>query len=373
MKILYSVGEGKDDLSPTHSNVEYGPYPRNILDFWKAETSSPAPLVVFIHGGGFAGGDKLQARSGINLNYLQRCLDHGVNFAAINYRLRQTTRLDTIMLDIARAIQFLRYKSEEWNIDKDRIAAYGGSAGGGASLWLAVHEDLADPSPDDPVLRESTQLTVAGHLNAQATYDFLRWTEFLDVADDWMETMGSNEDLDLYHIPDRTWYDSTQIIQLRMSLDMLSMIDAHTPPVFLLNLNPLTPPVTRSEVVHHPGHAIFLADMLDSLGLDYAIVLASTPISQRVDMLDFFFTYLFAETGMEVMLQKEEGIRLYPNPAGDYLRIDGYMGMAAIYDMMGRILWKGESRGILDISFLREGIYIIRMGKSGRTFCVKKP
>src|SRR3990170_137734 len=46
--------------APTHANVSYGPHPRNVLDFWQAEGNGPRPLLVYIHGGGWVGGDKNQ-------------------------------------------------------------------------------------------------------------------------------------------------------------------------------------------------------------------------------------------------------------------------------------------------------------------------
>jgi|GEM_PF-3033241 len=108
VRTLYQAGTlPQDKPLPTYSDVAYGPYERNVLDFWQAPSAAPTPLVVFIHGGGFVSGDKSSASAG-DINY---CLQHGVSFAAINYRLRSTTRLDTIMLDCARAIQFLRSQS----------------------------------------------------------------------------------------------------------------------------------------------------------------------------------------------------------------------------------------------------------------------
>ena len=75
------------------------------------------------------------------------------------------------MHDGARAIQFLRLHANEWNLDKTRIAATGGSAGAGLSLWIAFHDDLADPMSDDPILRESTRISAVGVFGAQTTYD----------------------------------------------------------------------------------------------------------------------------------------------------------------------------------------------------------
>lgn len=60
--------------------------------------------------------------------------------------------------DAARPLQFVRSKATEWNVDKERIAASGGSAGTCSSLWLAFHTDMADPKSEDPVAHESTRL-----------------------------------------------------------------------------------------------------------------------------------------------------------------------------------------------------------------------
>jgi acetyl esterase/lipase len=75
------------------------------------------------------------------------------------------------MLDSARAVQFLRCKASEWNLDPNRFAAGGGSAGSGISQWLGYHDDLADPTSDDPVARQSTRLSCVFPINMQSTYD----------------------------------------------------------------------------------------------------------------------------------------------------------------------------------------------------------
>ncbi|MCX7887606.1 MAG: alpha/beta hydrolase, partial [Verrucomicrobiae bacterium] len=134
---------------PTHADVKYGPHERHVLDLWLAKSEQPTPLVVFIHGGGFVGGDKSRARP----DALKRCLEAGVSFMAVNYRFRQHAPIQEILRDPARAVQFVRFYAAKYNIDAARIACYGASAGAGASLWLAVHDDLADPRSPDPVLR----------------------------------------------------------------------------------------------------------------------------------------------------------------------------------------------------------------------------
>jgi acetyl esterase/lipase len=102
----------------------------------------------------------------------------GISVAAINYRLIKHAEADGVqppvkapLHDAARALQFVRSKAAEWNIDKRRIGATGGSAGACSSLWLAFHDDLADPPSDDPVARESTRLWCAAVTGAQTTLD----------------------------------------------------------------------------------------------------------------------------------------------------------------------------------------------------------
>jgi acetyl esterase/lipase len=53
-----SGNRGGKMLKPDHENVVYGPYERNVLDLWIAESGKPTPLLICIHGGGFKGGSK---------------------------------------------------------------------------------------------------------------------------------------------------------------------------------------------------------------------------------------------------------------------------------------------------------------------------
>ena len=69
------------------------------------------------------------------------------------------------------ALQFVRSKSAEWNIDKEKIAAAGGSAGACTSLWLAFHDDLKQVGSTDPVAQESTRLYCAAVMYPQTSLD----------------------------------------------------------------------------------------------------------------------------------------------------------------------------------------------------------
>src|SRR3954469_2987794 len=68
---------------PDIADGKYGEFAANTFDLWKARSSKPTPLVVYIHGGGLAHGDK----SGISANQLNEMLKAGLTVMAINYRL----------------------------------------------------------------------------------------------------------------------------------------------------------------------------------------------------------------------------------------------------------------------------------------------
>jgi acetyl esterase/lipase len=156
---------------PTEANVPYGKHPKQVVDFYKAESKEPTPVLVYIHGGGWVGGSKDRVS-------VDPYLREGISVVSVEYRFIPEATADGVeppvkgpLGDAARAIQFIRSKAKDWNLDKTRLAAAGGSAGACTSLWLAFHNDLADPASDDPVARESTRLTCAAVSGAQTCLD----------------------------------------------------------------------------------------------------------------------------------------------------------------------------------------------------------
>ncbi len=165
-------GERPDPTPPTTANIPYGTHEKQVMDFWKAPSSTPTPLVFFIHGGSWKSNDKNKVTG------VREYLAAGISVVSINYRFVQEATAAGIrppvnwpLQDAARALQFVRANAARFNIDKTRIGASGGSAGACSSLWLAFHDDMADPKSSDPVARESTRLSCAGVFGAQTSLD----------------------------------------------------------------------------------------------------------------------------------------------------------------------------------------------------------
>jgi acetyl esterase/lipase len=260
---------------PTFENVAYGPHERNVLDLWQAESDRPTPLLIFIHGGGFVQGDK----KGIHKNpAVRKALDAGVSFATINYRFREHAPLQDILRDAARAIQYIRSRAAEWNIDPARIASYGSSAGAGTSMWLAFHDDLADPNATDPVLRQSSRLVAAGSLDGQASYDLRDWDAIVGASPYQREAA---ELLKFYDFDSADEFDTPAADRIMKDCSMLNLISKDDPPVVIACAIPNEQPASRGDYVHHPKHSIALAERCKENGVECRLILHDETAGDR--------------------------------------------------------------------------------------------
>ncbi|MHC4997270.1 MAG: hypothetical protein ACYTGQ_19740 [Planctomycetota bacterium] len=57
----------KEVPAPTLSEVRYGSHERHVMDFWRAESDEPTPLVFVIHGGGWKGGSKERVQTFVDV------------------------------------------------------------------------------------------------------------------------------------------------------------------------------------------------------------------------------------------------------------------------------------------------------------------
>ena len=244
-------------IEPTYGQVSYGPHQDMTLNFWKVESKKPTPLLVHIHGGGWLGGKKNETA---NPNELKK----GYSFASIDYRLAGVKLLPAAVHDAARAIQFLRTKAKEWNFDPNRIAVIGGSAGAASSLWLAYHDDMANPKSDDPVLRQSSRVCGAVAMGGQTTLDPFLLEKKIGLACIrhpmiW-KTVGAQSHEHLM----KNW---DQYKDLSLECSPLTHVTKHDPPVFLNYGKPAPIPVIKGDGIHHAGFGRLLKEKCQAVGI----------------------------------------------------------------------------------------------------------
>jgi len=298
---------GKAKPAPDLRDVKYGPHERNVLDLWRAESDTPTPLVVFIHGGGFRAGDK----SRISPSLLELCLKSGVSVAAINYRLSQQAAFPAPMHDSARAIQFLRLNAKQWNLDPKRVAATGGSAGAGISLWIGLHDDLADAGSDDPVERQSTRLTCMGVYGAQSSYD----PQFIE------KLIGSSARrhpalLPFYGLKPGE-LDTPRAHKLYERASPITYVSADDPPVWMFYSEPnedLPPNARAGQGIHHPRFGEALKAKLEPLKIECVLrhrtdYKAKARQQAEREMVDFFLRHFRQAPGQSAPTTQSAGQR----------------------------------------------------------------
>jgi acetyl esterase len=245
----------------------YGPHPRQTFDLWtplQKAKKTLSPLVIYIHGGGWQAGTKNELRK--NPGLIDLALKKGMAIASIEYRFLKHAPLQTIMReDIGGFVQFIRSRAIGFSLNKNLIFAYGVSAGGSASLWLATHDDLADPDSTDPVKRESTRVSGAGHLNAQVSYDFMVWYEFFgkEATDRFMGAQVYSR----YHLHSIEDLFTPKGEQIRRDLDSYGNLSPDDPPLLLWNSLQDQPEPDYNHFVHSPNHTRILSKRAKELGI----------------------------------------------------------------------------------------------------------
>ena len=270
--------QGKEQTSPTHANVKYGDHERNVFDIWLAERKKPTPLAIYIHGGGFRAGSKEK----LSQDVLKQLIKAGISVASINYRYASADApLPSSHHDARRALQFMRSKSKEWNLDKSRVAAFGGSAGAQICMWLAYSDDMAKPKSKDRVERESTRLTCVATTGGQTTLDVNFWQDKIATllgpktdAGSLFPSLGNIKDPQKARIA--RWGATTvqEANEIASRHSALSIVSKDDPPIFMSYGMPPTakPPTDRTRVrgwlVHHVNLGIALKEKTDGLKLE---------------------------------------------------------------------------------------------------------
>ena len=264
--------------APTLANVPYGAHPKQVLDFYRAESATPTPLVFNIHGGGWTAGSKDKA--GV-ANFLRA----GISVVSVEYRFIQEAQAAGVkppvawpLHDAARALQFVRSKAAEWNLDKQRIGATGGSAGACSSLWLAFHSEMAEPQSADPIARESTRLACAAVNGAQTSLDPLQLKEWTPNSKYGGHAFGFM--VDVAH-RDSQFAEflaaREQLLPWIKEYSPIEHVSADDPATYLFYSAPPALGQEQKDPTHTSNYGVKLQEKARSLGLECELVYPGAP------------------------------------------------------------------------------------------------
>lgn len=250
--------------APTLADVAYGDHARHRLDFWRAPGAAPTPVLVFFHGGSFKAGDKASI---LTRPIFQECLEAGISVVSVNYRFSTDAPYPAPMHDGARAVQFVRSKAREWSVDPSRVAVSGSSAGATLALWIALHDDLAEPSGTDPVVRQSTRVRCATPHSGTAGLTPEYFKEHAGV------TQLGGALFQLFGVRTREELNASGIRERVRDASPIVHASPDDPPLFLTYAGepreaPFAIDAPQSAWIHHVALGLPLKARYDALGLD---------------------------------------------------------------------------------------------------------
>jgi arylformamidase len=119
----------KARIDRAHADIPYGPHQRNRLDVYAPNAATPAPVLIWVHGGGFLRGDKYAPDNPYNAHIGRFAAMNGMVGVAINYRLAPDSAWPSGGEDVAAAIDWVRANIAKHGGDPGKIILAGASAG----------------------------------------------------------------------------------------------------------------------------------------------------------------------------------------------------------------------------------------------------
>lgn len=155
--------------TPTVQDVAYASLsPTQKLDLYLPEGDGPFPLIINVHGGGFMMGDKS------NPAEADTFLANGYAVASVDYRLSGEALAPAQIQDLKAAVRWLRANAQTYNLDPERFAAFGQSAGGNLVALLGTSCGVAELEGADLGNAEQSSCV-------QAVVDWFGPTDFLQM------------------------------------------------------------------------------------------------------------------------------------------------------------------------------------------------
>lgn len=155
-------------LRPTNdverlANIPYAPGGRHhLMDLYRRrDLSQPAPVLIYLHGGRFSGGDKHFESGPLK----QRMAQRGWIVLSANYALRPQAQWPEHLVDLKRVIAWVHAHAEEFGLDDTTLVVAGSSAGAHLAVHAALSANHADLQPgfEDVDTRVSAAIGLYGY------------------------------------------------------------------------------------------------------------------------------------------------------------------------------------------------------------------
>ena len=169
---ILPAASAAETRTPSKDSLVYGTADNQPLtmDYYAPKGRGPHPIAIIIHGGGYHGGD---AKSGSEAYVADFLAPAGYAVFSVNYRLAPKYPYPYMVLDVQRAVRYIRLHAKDYQADPNKIALVGGSAGGFLSNMVGLLNAPGDPNATDPVDRVSAKAQAVVSLYAQSSFEFV--------------------------------------------------------------------------------------------------------------------------------------------------------------------------------------------------------
>jgi triacylglycerol lipase len=139
-QLFAATATGSDPLVEVIRDFEYGPHERHRLDMFRKRDMKGAPVLVYVHGGGFVMGDKRSAETPFYDNIGTFAAQQGFIGITMTYRLAPAHRFPAGVEDLAAVVRWLRANVAPFGGDPERIVLAGQSAGAAHVAGYVAHK-----------------------------------------------------------------------------------------------------------------------------------------------------------------------------------------------------------------------------------------
>jgi acetyl esterase/lipase len=203
------------------------------MDVFTPKTDLNGAAVIFAVSGGW-----FSSHEAINPGFVTEMLKRGYTVFAVVHGSQPKYTIPEILLDMHRAVRYIRFHAKDYKIDPDRLGISGGSAGGHLSLMQGTAGNMGDLKAKDPVDRMSSRV--------QAVACFFPPTDFLNYGETGKQAIGKGTlsnysapfDFHVFNTTTKVFEkvtDEKKIQEIAREISPIYHINAETPPTLIIH------------------------------------------------------------------------------------------------------------------------------------------
>jgi len=299
--LLLVTGVAAQDIREI-ADLNYGKdgHEGQILSAHLLVQEKPAPVMVFINSGGWHSGHAGRNARG---NHESRAFNQaGFSTVFVSHRDVDVAPWPAQIDDVSRAIQFIRSKEKDWNVDPKRFGVIGRSSGGHLAMMAGFLPDRAKPNSDDPVERFSSKVNcvieMAGPTDLVSQVkgimrQAVEGNQGIGVRGSLMKLLNMTEDQ----------AESEEFYRRLAEISPINFVGKDTPPVFIQYVGPedaTSPDDPRLKwAVHTPISGLQLAQKLEECSVPHEVLIVPDPKEREDEIIQSHIKFVKEHCGIK--------------------------------------------------------------------------